>query len=54
LIPEQLEPFFDAVYRQLKRTNKRRCKAWLNQELAEWSTPLHGDDKSIAGIFRTE
>lgn len=54
LISEQLEPFFDAVYRQLKRTNKRRCKAWLTQELTEWSTPLHGDDKSIAGIFRTE
>ena len=54
LIPEQLEPFFDAVYRQLKQTNKRRCKAWLTQELAEWSTPLHGDDKSIAGIFRVK
>tara|TARA_B110000211_G_scaffold204823_1_gene238688 strand:- start:11478 stop:12176 length:699 start_codon:yes stop_codon:yes gene_type:complete len=54
LIIEQLEPFFDAVYMQLKRTNKRRCKAWLTQELTEWSTPLHGDDKSIAGIFRTE
>jgi serine/threonine protein phosphatase PrpC len=54
LIPEQLEPFFDAVFMQLQQTNKRRCKAWLTQELMEWSTPLHGDDKSIAGIFRTE
>ena len=54
LIPEQLEPFFDTVFRQLKQTNKRRSKAWLTQELTEWSTPLHGDDKSIAGIFRTE
>jgi len=54
LISEQLEPFFDTVFMQLKRTNKRRCKVWLTQELAEWSTPLHGDDKSIAGIFRVE
>lgn len=54
LIPAQLEPFFDAVFMQLQQTNKRRCKAWLTQELTEWSTPLHGDDKSIAGIFRTE
>lgn len=54
LILEQLEPFFDAVFMQLQQTNKRRCKAWLTQELMEWSTPLHGDDKSIAGIFRTE
>lgn len=54
LFPEQLEPFFNVVYTQLKRTNKRRCKAWLTQELVDWSTPLHGDDKSIAGIFRTE
>jgi serine/threonine protein phosphatase PrpC len=54
LIPEYLEAFYDAVFLRLNRTNKRRCKKWLTKELREWSTPFHGDDKSIAGIFRTE
>jgi serine/threonine protein phosphatase PrpC len=54
LIPEQLEAFFDAVFQQLQNTNKRRCKRWLTRELIEWTTPKHGDDKSIAGIFRIE
>jgi serine/threonine protein phosphatase PrpC len=54
LIPDQLEGFFDAVYLQLKCSNKRRCKRWLTKELEDWSTPKHGDDKSIAGIFRTK
>ncbi|MCR9423737.1 PP2C family serine/threonine-protein phosphatase [Vibrio sp. RM-69-4] len=54
LIPEHLEAFFDAIFKQLKRTNKRRCKRWLTKELNEWTTPRHGDDKSIAGIFRID
>lgn len=54
LIPEQLEAFFDAIFQQLQASNKRRCKRWLTRELMEWSTPKHGDDKSIAGIFRVE
>jgi hypothetical protein len=54
LIPEQFEGFFDAVFQRLRRSNKRRSKCWLSRELREWSTPKHGDDKSIAGIFRVE
>lgn len=54
LVPEQLEGFFDVVFQRLRRTNKRRGKRWLTRELNEWSTPKHGDDKSIAGIFRVE
>ena len=54
LIPEQLEPFFDVIYRRLARSNKRRMRTWLEREMHAWSTPLHGDDKSIAGIFRTD
>jgi len=54
LIPDQLESFFDVIHQQLKKSNKRRCKKWLTKELEEWSTPKHGDDKSIAGIFRVE
>lgn len=54
LIPEQLEPFFDAVYRRQQRCSKRRMKRWLERELRGWSTPYHGDDKTIASIFRMD
>lgn len=54
LIPEQLEPFFDAIYRRQKRCSKRRMKRWLETELRNWSTPRHGDDKTIASIFRMD
>lgn len=54
LIPEQLEPFFDTIYHMLVRTNKRRMRSLLTSELLDWSTPRHGDDKSITCIFRTD
>lgn len=54
LIPEQLEPFFDAIYRRQQRCSKRRMKRWLETELRHWSTPRHGDDKTIASIFRMD
>lgn len=54
LIPEQLESFFGAIYRRQQRNNKRRMKRWLETELQQWSTPLHGDDKTIASIFRMD
>lgn len=54
LIPEQLEPFFDAIYQRQLRSSKRRMRQWLARELHGWSTPRHGDDKTIAGIFRTD
>jgi len=54
LIPEQLEPFFDAIYQRQLSSSKRRMRQWLTRELHGWSTPRHGDDKTIAGIFRTD
>lgn len=54
VLPEHLEAFFEAIYQKSKNRNKRRCKRWLTQELIDWSTPKHGDDKSIAGIFKVE
>lgn len=54
LIPEQLEPFFDAIYRRQQSSSKRRIKRWLESELQQWSTPRHGDDKTIASIFRMD
>ena len=54
LIPEQLEQFFDAIFHRARRLSKRAMRRWLERELAQWSTPLHGDDKSLAGIFRLD
>lgn len=54
LIPEQLESFFDAICQRQLRCSKRRMRQWLTRELHCWSTPRHGDDKTIAGIFRTD
>ncbi|MBI0471277.1 PP2C family serine/threonine-protein phosphatase [Pectobacterium parmentieri] len=54
LIPEQLEPFFNAIYRRMRCSSRRRMRRWLTKELNGWSTPHHGDDKSLAGIFRTD
>jgi hypothetical protein len=53
-IPEQLEPFFEAIYPRQLRASKRRMRQWLTRELHGWSTPRHGDDKTIAGIFRAD
>tara|TARA_Y100000815_G_scaffold31486_1_gene26274 strand:- start:11629 stop:12318 length:690 start_codon:yes stop_codon:yes gene_type:complete len=54
LIQEHLEPFFEAIYQRQLRASKRRMRQWLTRELNGWSTPRHGDDKTIAGIFRTD
>lgn len=54
LVPEQLEQFFDAIFRRAMRLSKRAMRRWLERELAQWSTPLHGDDKSLVGIFRLD
>jgi hypothetical protein len=54
LIPDMLPGFFDAVYQNIARRGRRSGRKWLNNELKNWSTPMHGDDKSIVAIFRLE
>jgi len=54
LVPEQLESFFQAIYQRQRRSSKRQMRQWLTRELNGWSTPLHGDDKTMAGIFRRD
>lgn len=54
LVPEQLGGFFQAIYQRQRRSSKRRMRQWLTHELNGWSTPLHGDDKTMAGIFRRD
>ena len=54
LLHEQLEAFFEVIYEQQKKRSKRRMKLWLRSELEQWATPMHGDDKTIACIFRVD
>lgn len=54
LVPEQLESFFQAIYLRQRRSSKRQMRQWLTRELSGWSTPFHGDDKTLAGIFRRD
>jgi hypothetical protein len=52
LDPNQLAEFFEAFYRNTSIRNRRRGNRWLQSELSDWATPLHGDDKTLAAIFR--
>ncbi|WP_119395049.1 PP2C family serine/threonine-protein phosphatase [Salinibius halmophilus] len=54
LVAEHLESFFEVIYQYQKSRSRRRMKRWLASELEQWSTPLHGDDKSIACILRMD
>lgn len=51
--PTMLEDFFSALYASIHKRGRRRSRRWLDRELDGWTTPMHGDDKSIAMIFRT-
>jgi serine/threonine protein phosphatase PrpC len=53
LEPEQLAEFVDALYQALSTKNRRRGRRWIHSELVNWATPMHGDDKTLAAIFRT-
>lgn len=52
LLSDQFENFFNFIYLKSKNRSSRAMKKWLASELRNWSTPKHGDDKSIAGIFK--
>ena len=54
LVPESLGGFFEALYRGITSRGRRRGREWLKDELNNWSTPLHGDDKSVVAIFRAD
>ncbi len=52
LITESLPDFFNTIYHIALNSSRRRAKKWLQQELENWATPRHGDDKTLAAIFR--
>lgn len=54
LVAESLGDFFEALYQGITCRGRRRGRKWLKAELENWSTPLHGDDKSVVAIFRTD
>lgn len=54
LVPDALAGFFDVVCQHITLLGRRRGRRWLTRELEGWSTPCHGDDKSVVAIFRIE
>ena len=54
LVPEGIGGFFEALHHNIRRRGRRAGRQWLQKELEGWSTPMHGDDKSLVAIFRAE
>ena len=52
LIADALPAFFEVIYKTALHCSRRRAKRWLQKELSDWATPKHGDDKTLAAIFR--
>lgn len=49
-----LEPreFVIEVRKYVRNRSKRRIKSWLKNELKNWATPHHTDDKTVAMIIK--
>lgn len=52
LIADALPAFFEVIYQTALHRSRRQAKHWLQKELSDWATPKHGDDKTLAAIFR--
>lgn len=52
LHPEKIEKFFNTISASLRKTNKRIVRAQLQEQLRNWPTQGHSDDKTIAVISR--
>lgn len=52
LVPEALDGFYQALFNNVRRRGQRLGQRWLSRELEQWSTPMHGDDKSLVAIFK--
>ena len=51
---ETLPGLLDYLHIMVKQRSRRRARRWLEKELAEWPVEMHGDDKSMGLICRTE
>jgi len=52
LQPKKIEKFFNAVSTSLRKKNKRIVQAQLQEQLKNWPTQGHSDDKTIAVMSR--
>lgn len=52
LIADALPAFFEMICQTTLHRSRRQAKRWLQKELGDWATPKHGDDKTLAAIFR--
>lgn len=52
LVPLRTEAFVRMLRSECEPRSRRRSKVWLRRQLEAWPTPAHGDDKTIAMIFR--
>ncbi len=52
LVETRREAFIGMLRSECGRRSRRRSRAWLCRHLEAWPTPAHGDDKTIAMIFR--
>ncbi|MBP6354374.1 MAG: protein phosphatase 2C domain-containing protein [Nitrosomonas sp.] len=51
LVVERLPDFFEYLYQQLRRRSRRTANIWIREQLQQWPTPGHQDDKTLIGIF---
>ena len=47
-----LPQFFAALRRDLTIRSRRSGKRWLERQFNKWPVPMHGDDKTVAAIFK--
>jgi hypothetical protein len=52
LVQSRREAFLEMLRSECGRRSRRRSRTWLRRHLEAWPTEAHGDDKTIAMIFR--
>lgn len=52
LVQTRREAFLRMLKKECGRRSPRQSRIWLRQHLEHWPTEAHGDDKTIAMIFR--
>lgn len=52
LVQTRREAFLGMLRSECEVRSRRRSRTWLRQQMETWPTPAHGDDKTIAMIFR--
>ena len=53
LVADALDGFYQAMFNNVRARSRKNAQRWLGRELEQWSTPMHGDDKSLVAIFKT-